>query len=59
VKKVDGNKPPKNVGKIKKDKKSKHKKNKFKDQSLGKEKKSFRCHHSGDPNHIAKNCNIP
>jgi hypothetical protein len=31
--KVDGNKPSKNVGKVKKGKKNKHKKNKSKDQS--------------------------
>jgi hypothetical protein len=57
--KVDGNKPPKNVGKSKKGKRNKHKKNKIKDQSSGKEKKSFKCHHCGGPNHIAKKCNIP
>jgi hypothetical protein len=33
--KVDGNKPPKNVGKSKKGKRNKHKKNKSKDQSSG------------------------
>jgi hypothetical protein len=57
--KVDGNKPPKNMGKSKKGKRNKHKKNKFKDQSSGKEKKSFKCHRYGGPNHIAKKCNIP
>jgi hypothetical protein len=36
---VDDNKPPKNVGKFKKGKK-----NKFKDESLRKGKKSFKCH---------------
>jgi hypothetical protein len=36
--KVNGNKPSKNVGKIKKGKRNKHKKNKFKDQSSGKGK---------------------
>jgi hypothetical protein len=56
---VNGNIPPKNVGKYKKGEKNKHKKNKFKDQSSEKEKKSFKCHHCGDPNHIAKKCNIP
>jgi hypothetical protein len=35
-----------------------HKKNKSKDQSSGKGKKSFKCHRCGGPNHIAKNCNI-
>jgi hypothetical protein len=57
--KVDGNKPSKNVGKSKKGKKNEHKKNKSKDQSSGKGKKSFKCHHCGGPNHIAKKCNIP
>jgi hypothetical protein len=57
--KVDDNKPYKNIGKFKKGKKNTHKKNKFKDQSLGKGKKSFKCHHSSGPNHIAKKCNIP
>jgi hypothetical protein len=57
--KVDGNKPPKNVGKFKKGKKNKHKKIKSKDKSLGKGKKSFKCHCCGGPNHIAKKCNIP
>jgi hypothetical protein len=57
--KVDGNKPSKNVGKFKKGKRNKHKKNKFKDQSSGKGKKSFKCHRRGGPNHIAKKCNIP
>jgi hypothetical protein len=57
---VDGqNNHPKNVGKSKKGKRNKYNKNKSKDQSLGKGKKSFKCHRSGDPNHIAKKCNIP
>jgi hypothetical protein len=56
--KVHGTKPSKNVGKSKKGKKNKHKKNKSKDQSLGKGKKSFKCHRCG-PNHIANKCNIP
>jgi hypothetical protein len=57
--KIDENKLPKNVGKSKKGKRNKDKKNKSKDQSLGKEKKSFKCHCYGGPNHIAKKCNIP
>jgi hypothetical protein len=57
--KVDGTKPFKNVGKSKKFKKNKHKKNKFKDQSSEKGKKSFKCHHYGGANHIAKKCKIP
>jgi hypothetical protein len=57
--KVDGNKPSKNVDKTKKGKGNKHKKNKSKDQSLGKGKKSFKCHRCGGVNHIAKKCNIP
>jgi hypothetical protein len=56
--KVDGNKLLVNVGKFKKGKKNKHKKNKFKDQSSGKGKKFFKCHHCGGPNHITKKCNI-
>jgi hypothetical protein len=58
-KKVDEIRPPKNVGKFKKCKRSKHKKNKSKDQSSGKGKKAFKCHCCGGPNHIAKKCNIP
>jgi hypothetical protein len=57
--KVDGNKPPKNIAKSKKGKRNKHKKNKFKDQSSGKGKKSFKGHCYGGPNHIVKKCNIP
>jgi hypothetical protein len=57
--KMDGAKPSKNVGKFKKGKKNKHKKNKFKDQSSEKGKKSFKCHHCGGANHIAKKCKIP
>jgi hypothetical protein len=57
--KVDGNKPSKNVDKSKKGKKNKHKKNKSKNQSLGKGKKSFKCHHCGGPSHIIKKCSIP
>jgi hypothetical protein len=58
--KVDGqNNHPKNSGKSKKDKRNKYKKNKSKDQSLGKENKSFKCHHCGGPNHISKKSNIP
>jgi hypothetical protein len=57
--KVDGNKRLKNIGKFKKGKKSKHKKNKYKYQSSGKENKSFKCHCCGGPNHIVKKCNIP
>jgi hypothetical protein len=57
--KVDDNKLPKNGGKFKKDKRNKHKKNKFKDQSLGKWKKLFKCHCCGGPNHITKKCSIP
>jgi hypothetical protein len=56
---VDENKPPKNIGKFKKGKRNKNKKNKSKDQSLGKGKKSFKCHRCDGPNHIAKKCNIP
>jgi hypothetical protein len=56
--KLDGNKPPKNIDKFKKGKRNKYK-NKFKDQSLRKGKKSFKCHHCSGPNHIAKKCNIP
>jgi hypothetical protein len=55
----DQNKHPKNVGKSKKVKRNKHKKNKYKDQSLEKGKKPFKCHRCGNPNHIAKKCNIP
>jgi hypothetical protein len=59
-KKVDGqNNHPKKFGKSKKGKRNKHKKNKSKYQSSGKEKKYFKCHHCGGPNHIAKKCNIP
>jgi hypothetical protein len=36
-----------------------HKKNKSKDQSSGKGNKSFKYHHRGGPNYIAKKCNIP
>jgi hypothetical protein len=57
--KGDGNKPSKNVGKTKKGKRNKYKKNKSKDQSLGKGKKSFKCHRCGGANHITKKCNIP
>jgi hypothetical protein len=57
--KMDGAKPFKNVVKFKKGKKNKHKKNKYKDQSLGKGKKSFKCHHCGGAIHIAKKCKIP
>jgi hypothetical protein len=57
--KTDGAKPSKYVGKFKKGKKNKHKKNKFKDQSSEKEKKSFKCHHYGGANHIAKKYKIP
>jgi hypothetical protein len=42
-----------------KEKISKHKKNKYKNQSSGKGKKHFKCHHCGGPNHIVKKCNIP
>jgi hypothetical protein len=56
--KVDGNKPPNNIGKSKKAKRNKHKKNKFKDQSSGRGKRSFKHHCCGDPNHIVKKCNI-
>jgi hypothetical protein len=56
---MDGNKHRKNVGKFKKGKRNKHKKNKSKDQSSGKGKKSFKWHHCGGSNHIAKKCNIP
>jgi hypothetical protein len=56
--KTDGAKPSKNVDKFKKWKKNKHKKNKFKDQSLEKEKKSFKCHRCGGANHIVKKCKI-
>jgi hypothetical protein len=53
--KVDGqNNHPKNVGKFKQ-----AQNNKFRDQSSGKGKKSFKCHSCGGPNHIAKKCNIP
>jgi hypothetical protein len=55
---MDDAKPSKNIGKFKKGKK-KHKKNKSKDQSSGKEKKSFKCHCCGGANHIAKKCKIP
>jgi hypothetical protein len=55
---MNGNKPSKNVDKFKKGKKNKHKKNKSKDQSLEKGMKSFKCHHCGGPNHIAKKLNI-
>jgi hypothetical protein len=58
-KKTDGAKPSKNVGKFKKGKKNKHKKNKFKDQTSKIGKKSFKCHHCGGANHIAKKCKIP
>jgi hypothetical protein len=57
--KVDENKHLKNVGKSKKDKINKHKKNKSKDQSPGKGKKSFKCQSYDGPNHIANKCNIP
>jgi hypothetical protein len=57
--KIDGTKPSKNVGKFKKGKKNKYKKNKSKDQSLGKGKKSFKCHRCGGANHIVKKCKIP
>jgi hypothetical protein len=58
--KVDGqNNHPKNSGKSKKGKRNKHKNNKSKDQSSGKGKKPFKCHHCGGPNHVAKKCNIP
>jgi hypothetical protein len=56
---VDQTKPTKNVGKFKKGNRNKHKKNKSKIQSLGKGKKSFKCHHCDGPNHIEKKCNIP
>jgi predicted transcriptional regulator len=56
---VDGNKSPKYAGKCKKGKRNKYNKNKFKDQTSGKAKKSFKCHHCGGPNHITKKCNIP
>jgi hypothetical protein len=56
---VDETKPPKNVGKFKKGKRNKCKKNKSKHQSSGKGKKYFKCHCYGGPNHIAKKCNIP
>jgi hypothetical protein len=58
-KKTDGAKPSKNVGKFKKGKKNKHKKNKSKDQTSKIGKKSFKCHHCGGANHIAKKCKIP
>jgi hypothetical protein len=57
--KMDDAKPSKNVGKFKKDKKNKQKKNQSKDQSLEKEKKSFMCHRCGGANHITKKCKIP
>jgi hypothetical protein len=56
---TDGGKPSKNVGKFKKGKKNKHKKNISKDQSLEKGKKFFKCHHCGGANHITKKCKIP
>jgi hypothetical protein len=56
--KVDGNKPPKNIGKSKKGKRNKHKMNKSKYQRSGKGKKYFKCLCCGGPNHIAKKCNI-
>jgi hypothetical protein len=56
---MDGNKHRKNVGKFKKGIRNKYKKNKSKDQSSGKGKKSFKWHHCGGSNHIAKKCNIP
>jgi hypothetical protein len=55
---MDGAKPSKNVGKSMKFKKNKHKKNKSKDQSSGKGKKFFKCHHCSGANHIAKKCKI-
>jgi hypothetical protein len=58
IEKMDGAKPSKNVDKFKKEKKNEHKKNKSKDQSSGKEKKSFKCHRCGGTNHIAKKCKI-
>jgi hypothetical protein len=56
--KMDGAKPSKNVDKFKKGQKNKHKKNKSKDQSLGKEKKSFKCYRCSGANHITKKCKI-
>jgi hypothetical protein len=55
----DQNNHTKNFGNSKKDKRNKHKKNKFKDPSSGKGKKPFKCHNCGDPNHNTKKCNIP
>jgi hypothetical protein len=55
----DQNNHPKNSGKSKNGKRNKYKKNKSKDQRSGKDKKAFKCHHFGGPNHIAKRCNIP
>jgi hypothetical protein len=57
--KMENAKPYKNVGKFKKGKKNKHKKNKSKNQSLGKGMKSFKHHHCGGANHIAKKFKIP
>jgi hypothetical protein len=57
--KMDDAKPSKNISKFKKCKKNKHKKNKSKDQSLGKGKKSFKCHRCGGTNQIVKKCKIP
>jgi hypothetical protein len=57
--KMNGTKLSKNIGKFKKTKKNKHKKNKFKNQNSGKVKKSFKYHRYGGANHIAKKCKIP
>jgi hypothetical protein len=57
--KTDGAKPSKNVDKFKRSKKNKNKKTKSKDHSLGKRKKSFKCHHCDGANHIVEKCKIP
>jgi hypothetical protein len=57
--KVDGNKPPKNVGKFKEGMKISTRRTNPKTKVRGKERNPSKCHRSGDPNHIVKKRNIP